>query len=336
MVSKMKIGAGQNATISIGSSTMNMPRWSEDEIRILTASYKYPSDLDRLRTLLPNHPRLGIRAKIYSLGLNKKRYLPFSDEDTKLICKEYGKDTYEFLHNLLPNHSINSIKHHCYKIGLRRDLTPKKIKVICKMCNKEIHIWPRDYRNGKYHFCSKACYHGWRAILGPAFYGYYPNIELKRLSLRCFFCGKEFMNYPSNLLNDKHHFCSLSCVSKYYRSVRRIEPTSIEKRFMEIVDKYNLPFKFVGDGKIWIANNNPDFIHTDRNRKLVVEIYGSYFHNPIINPRIKKIARADVRTREFKRHGWDCIIIWDYELQSEQLVLKRLGVTAKIVRAEKP
>jgi len=45
-------------------------------------------------------------------------------------------------------------------------------------------------------------------------------------------------------------------------SLRR--PTSYEKIIINIINKYNFSFKYVGDGEFWIKRMNPDFINKDK------------------------------------------------------------------------
>jgi len=58
-------------------------------------------------------------------------------------------------------------------------------------------------------------------------------------------------------------------------------PTSIEKEMIRIIEKEKLPFNYVGDGKFWITSNgihmNPDFVSKDRSKKIVIEVFSSYF-----------------------------------------------------------
>jgi G:T-mismatch repair DNA endonuclease (very short patch repair protein) len=95
-----------------------------------------------------------------------------------------------------------------------------------------------------------------------------------------------------------------------------VRPTSIEKVFTALCSKYNLPFKYVGDGKVWIERMNPDFINVN-GKKQVVEILGSYWHT---------IEETEKRVSNFKKYGFECITIWDNELKDESLVLSKLGV----------
>lgn len=102
-----------------------------------------------------------------------------------------------------------------------------------------------------------------------------------------------------------------------------IKPTNPEKQFIEICRKYNLPFKYVGDGKFWIENINPDFVDCN-GRKIVVEIFGSYWHSPIHNSKISYNRTYEGRKKILKKYGWKCIIFWDYELSNEKNVLDGL------------
>lgn len=103
-------------------------------------------------------------------------------------------------------------------------------------------------------------------------------------------------------------------------------PTKPEQIFLDICKKYNLPFKYVGDGKFWIENINPDFVDCN-GRKIAVEIFGGYWHSPIYNSKISYDRTYDGRKKILKKYGWSCIIFWDDELMNddaEKIVLKRI------------
>lgn len=53
-------------------------------------------------------------------------------------------------------------------------------------------------------------------------------------------------------------------------------PTSFEKQIIDLCNKYHLPFKYVGNGQVIIANKNPDFIDVN-GRKLLIETYCKYW-----------------------------------------------------------
>jgi len=60
------------------------------------------------------------------------------------------------------------------------------------------------------------------------------------------------------------------------KCLRRRTPTSLERKFQGIVNKFNLPYIFVGDGSFIIAGYNPDFINTN-GEKIAIEVFAKYF-----------------------------------------------------------
>jgi very-short-patch-repair endonuclease len=67
-------------------------------------------------------------------------------------------------------------------------------------------------------------------------------------------------------------------------------------------------FKFVGDGKFWIEQFNPDFI--DLKNKKIIELYGDYWHN-LPNYKI----RDKYRLKVYERNSYKTLIIWEHELK---------------------
>lgn len=100
---------------------------------------------------------------------------------------------------------------------------------------------------------------------------------------------------------------------------RRI-PTSLEEKFQGIVSKYNLPYKFVGDGSFTIGNYNPDFVNVN-GKKIAIEVYARFY---------KRLDGRDIekwkeeRTGMFRKFGWS-IIYFDETEVNEDNVLKCLG-----------
>ena len=66
----------------------------------------------------------------------------------------------------------------------------------------------------------------------------------------------------------------------------RMRPTSIEKIFNNIIEKHQLPYKYVGDGYTWIAGRCPDYLNIN-GKKEVVEVFSRWWHDPTVNPRVK-------------------------------------------------
>jgi len=112
------------------------------------------------------------------------------------------------------------------------------------------------------------------------------------------------------------------------RKASHIRPNGPESKFIELCNKYNLPYRYVGDGQFWLGYppHNPDFLNIN-GKKEVVEIHGIYWHllrYQKINP---SLTKEDVERRDknlFAEYGFDCKIIWDDELDNDEFVLNRL------------
>ena len=105
--------------------------------------------------------------------------------------------------------------------------------------------------------------------------------------------------------------------------------TKPELIFEEICKKYDLHFKYVGDGSLWIGKDralNPDFIQAD-GQKIVVEIFGDWWHSPLLNPKLSETANLNFRKRHYKKFKWHSIFIWETDLvkrDAEEFVLNLL------------
>lgn len=83
-------------------------------------------------------------------------------------------------------------------------------------------------------------------------------------------------------------------------------PNSEEKKLIRFFKKWNLPFKYVGDGSFKIDGKCPDFIH--KNKKLIIEFFGELWHKESDEPN---------RIGFFKKRGWGCLIIWGKECRGK-------------------
>lgn len=100
---------------------------------------------------------------------------------------------------------------------------------------------------------------------------------------------------------------------------RRRIPTSLEKKFQSIVDKYNLPYKYVGNGSFLIERYSPDFINTN-DKKIAIEVYARYYKLRN-NKTIEKWKKE--REKVFNVYGWE-IIYFDETEVNEKNVLEKL------------
>ena len=95
---------------------------------------------------------------------------------------------------------------------------------------------------------------------------------------------------------------------------------TLEEKFQKISHKYNLPYKFVGNGSFILGNYNPDFININ-NKKIAIEVYDRYYkkRNYISIEEWRK-----KRAKIFKEFGWK-IMFFDETEVNEDYVLSKLG-----------
>jgi len=110
------------------------------------------------------------------------------------------------------------------------------------------------------------------------------------------------------------------------KSLSKRTPSSLEEKFQDIIDKYNLPYKYVGDGKIFIERYNPDFINTN-NEKIAVEVYARYYK--LRNN--KSIEQwKDERQKVFNKYGWKIIFFNEIEV-NEEYVLEKIKKRKEVI-----
>ena len=158
------------------------------------------------------------------------------------------------------------------------------------------------------------------------------DLELKRLlldrlkfvrsspkrieSLKKFYASPESADIKEKLSNrakgNKWWVNSLKMVDR--------RPTGIEQRLINLIKQNGLPFKYVGNGEIWIAGKCPDFINTN-GKKQFIELFGTYWHS---------LFNAAERIEHFRQYGFSTLIIWEDELKNESRVIKKIKKFAKL------
>lgn len=91
-------------------------------------------------------------------------------------------------------------------------------------------------------------------------------------------------------------------------------PTRPEQKLNTYIEEHDLPWRYVGDGRVWMNGHNPDFIHI--NEKKIVEVFGRYWHPSQHVAEFKKLYAA---------MGWQMKVIWDDELDSESRLQEALA-----------
>jgi len=104
------------------------------------------------------------------------------------------------------------------------------------------------------------------------------------------------------------------------------KPGPLEQKLIEIINSNNLPFKYTGNLSTWVGSaigvKNPDFT-SSVGKKQVIELLGEYWHQK--RPNIRFHQTAEGTKEHYKKAGFDCLIIWDYEINKDpQQVLQKI------------
>jgi len=91
-------------------------------------------------------------------------------------------------------------------------------------------------------------------------------------------------------------------LKRAYKALER-KPTKLERRFIEIIERYELPIRYVGNGKLWIGGKNPDFIHKKIN--LVYEVAEPYHKRKYGG--LKNYLR--LRREHFGKYGYEVVLV---------------------------
>lgn len=206
-----------------------------------------------------------------------------------LACEGCGRERWVRLLRNKPRHILCN--------ACARD---KKIEQQCLICGNKFKVHRYLVAGGYGMYCSKGCrvIAQSRRMTGDK----HPMWNGGKILFHCQECGKPFEDYPSI----KRRFCSCSCHVIYQRKHGEFcKPLNgKETILLSLIQKANLPFKYVGGGEVWLGNRNPDFINTN-GKKQVIELFGTYWH-PIFD-----VAQ---RREHYRQYGFDCLVVWEDEL----------------------
>lgn len=107
-----------------------------------------------------------------------------------------------------------------------------------------------------------------------------------------------------------------------------IKPTKLEKKFISIIEKYGLPYKYVGDWAFVLGGKCPDFLNTNGEKK-VIELFGQAFHSPLFSFRkVPYHQTAQGAKEHYNKYGFSCLVLWENELNNEERVIKKINSLA--------
>lgn len=103
----------------------------------------------------------------------------------------------------------------------------------------------------------------------------------------------------------------------------QITPNKAEVNLLNLLETYYpSEWRYVGDGQIIIGGKNPDFINVN-GRKLIIELYGDYWHN---EKRTGRTKEEEIKYREniYSQYGYRTLIVWEEELEYPEKILERI------------
>lgn len=129
--------------------------------------------------------------------------------------------------------------------------------------------------------------------------------------------------------------CDLSTVYHYFKKyeisrrkafeAQRRKPTAPELRLKALIERHDLPYRYVGNGAVWFEGYNPDFINVNGS-KGIIELFGDYWHTT----KIKKWRETEGgKEYHFAKFGFKTLILWENELENEKAVVKKIKVFTK-------
>ena len=106
----------------------------------------------------------------------------------------------------------------------------------------------------------------------------------------------------------------------YLKRLQWRRPTGLEQKMINIIEKLNLPYKYVGDGNFFIENKNPDFINVN-GEKIAFEVYAEIFKLRSFHD-IDKWKKE--RQETFAKYGWTIEFFNEKEVTEEGVRIRNL------------
>lgn len=131
--------------------------------------------------------------------------------------------------------------------------------------------------------------------------------------------------HKKHILTPEHKFNLSISLKKAYsnpellkRILRRRNISNLELKFKEIINKLNLPYKFVGNGDFIIGRKCPDFINTN-GEKIAIEVYYRRHKELFRNGLEKwKLERQEL----FNKYGWRIVFFNETEVNEKNILCK--------------
>lgn len=219
------------------------------------------------------------------------------------------------------------------------------VSLVCEGCGKEYNA--QDWRHSKY--CSKKCAGKNNINKGRFVKGYkyedvfgdaLENVLRKKSILQRNFMLKAhkenpyFNNRKGVKIGEEHKkkiglanaiaLKGRKLSKEHIRKIlRRSDISSLEKKMLDIINKNNLPYRFVGNGDFFIERKCPDFINTN-GEKIAVEVFYKR-HKEMFKKNGLESWKQD-RKEIFGKYGWDVKFFNEIEVNEKNILKQLRGV----------
>jgi very-short-patch-repair endonuclease/endogenous inhibitor of DNA gyrase (YacG/DUF329 family) len=189
----------------------------------------------------------------------------------------------------------------------RKEYNGKQMLVKCLNCGREFKVLPCKAKNGRGKFCSRECYYryvktseSWKRKVSEEVRKRWQDPDYKKRVLE-----KIRITVQDPVYRDKK-------VRRCMEALQ-IKPNGLEKTVCELLQSYfTNEWKYVGDGKVFIAGYVPDFIH--REKKWLIEVNGDYWH------RFSDAKERDrKKKRAYERCGYRVLEVWEKDVRKDPL-----------------
>lgn len=99
------------------------------------------------------------------------------------------------------------------------------------------------------------------------------------------------------------------------KRLKRRTPSSLEKKMIDIIFRYNLPYKFVGDGKFFIEKKNPDFINVN-GEKIAIEVFYRK-HKEVFSGGL--LNWMENRRKIFNKYNWKLLFFNEIQVNDDEV-----------------
>lgn len=100
--------------------------------------------------------------------------------------------------------------------------------------------------------------------------------------------------------------------------LRRRDKSSLELKFEQIINKFNLPYKFVGNGDFFIERKCPDFINTN-GEKIAIEVFCRK-HKEMFRNGLERWKNE--RIKIFEKYGWKLLFFNEVEINEINIIAR--------------